>query len=96
VTTALERMAQRYVWWTPPEKVISDDLDYLIAQVMDTGTWEDIGRVAELFGVDRFKDIYVSSHGRRLSPQSKSFWAVRLNLPCAPAFERSFGGVPDV
>jgi len=48
----IKRMAQRYVWWQPPEVSVSDP-QRVIAQVMDVGTLEDIQALAEAFGETR-------------------------------------------
>jgi len=44
-TILMKRMAQRYIWWRPPEAPVEDPRR-VIAQVMDVGTYEDIQELA--------------------------------------------------
>jgi hypothetical protein len=91
-TATLEALARSYVWWTPPDRVVREDLDYLIAQVMDLGTWEDIARLRSIVGNSRFVEVYTSPHGKRLSARSRAFWSARLGVPLAVPTGRSIPG----
>ena len=41
------RLAAKYVWWTPPDIVVSEGMYRLVANVMEMGTWEDASALIE-------------------------------------------------
>ncbi|MTJ80507.1 MAG: hypothetical protein F8N37_05750 [Telmatospirillum sp.] len=77
-------LAARYVWWNPPEKVLSDQLDKLTVNVMEMGTWEDAGALLAEIGRDRFLAVLKAPPAGAISSKSLAFWHYRLGLPGDP------------
>ena len=44
----LVRLARKYIWWTDPVEIITNNLPRLVASVMELGTWEDAEELREL------------------------------------------------
>jgi hypothetical protein len=51
------RLAAKYVWWTPPDVVVSEGMPRLVANVMEIGTWEDAAALVECVGPDLFREV---------------------------------------
>lgn len=88
----LERLAARYVWWSPPERTVNENLPRLIAAVMEMGTWEDASEMERLVGVDSIVGVLDAPPAGVLSAKSLAFWHARLGRigdPPVPA--RRFG-----
>ena len=54
------RLAAKYVWWTPPDIVVSEGTSRLVANVMEMGTWEDASALIECVGIDLFREVLKS------------------------------------
>ena len=50
-------LAAKYVWWTPPDVVVSEGMPRLVASVMEMGTWEDAATLVECVGPDLFREV---------------------------------------
>jgi len=85
-------LAAKYVWWNPPEAVVTKQLDKLTANVMEMGTWEDANVLLAKIGQDRFLAILKSPPPGGISSKSLAFWHHRFGLPGAPprATKRAF------
>lgn len=81
----LTALAQRYVWWSPPERTLQSNMSRLVAQVMEMGTWDDANELLAILGPDAFVDVLRSPPPGILSPRSWSFWHLRLGLGEPPA-----------
>ena len=94
----MNRMAQRYIWWQPPEAPVADP-HRVIAQVMDIGTFEDIQALAGVVGKNTL--IRVLKHARPgwFRPRSWAFWHTALGLATAcripPIPSRRPDALPD-
>lgn len=80
----LLQIAERYVWWSAPDKTLSENLPRLIAQVMEMGTWEDAHELLALVGREAFIDVLRDPPAGVFSPKSWTFWHVRLDMGQAP------------
>jgi len=67
------RLAAKYVWWTPPDIVVSEGMSRLVANVMEMGTWEDGTALIECVGVDAFKEVLKSPPAGVISNRSLAF-----------------------
>jgi hypothetical protein len=88
----LERLAERYVWWSPPERTVNENLPRLIAAVMEMGTWKDASEMERLVGPDAIASVLDAPPSGVLSAKSLAFWHARLGRvgdPPIPA--RRFG-----
>jgi hypothetical protein len=80
----LQRLAATYLWWSPPEKVISENLERLAASVMELGTWDDANKLLDAVGPETFVSVLESPPPGVLSDKSLAFWHYRLGRPGAP------------
>jgi len=74
----LLQLAARYVWWTPPDIVVSDGMSDLVANVMELGTWEDACALVDCVGADVFREILKAPPSGAISDKSLAFWHYRL------------------
>ena len=72
------RLAAKYVWWTPPDVVVSEGMSRLVANVMEMGTWEDACALIECVGIDLFREVLRSPPAGVISDRSLAFWHYRL------------------
>ena len=72
------RLAAKYVWWTPPNVVVSEEVPRLVANVMELGTWEDASTLIECVGTGPFMDVLRSPPAGVVSDRSLAFWHYRL------------------
>lgn len=84
----LRRLAHRYIWWQGPEEA-SRDPRRVIAQVMDSGTLEDIHRVAAAVGERALADVLSHARPGWFRPKSWAFWHIALGVSKG-------GGIPPV
>lgn len=82
------RLAAKYVWWTPPDIVVSDGMSRLVANVMEMGTWEDASALIECVGIDMLREVLKSPPVGVISNRSLAFWHYRLGGHGAPPKSR--------
>jgi transcriptional regulator with XRE-family HTH domain len=75
----MKRMAQRYIWWQPPEASVADPRR-IIAQVMDIGTIEDIQALARAIGRNTLTGVLQQARPGWFRPRSWAFWHTALGL----------------
>jgi len=94
----MKRMAQRYIWWQPPEASVRDPRRVL-AQVMDVGTLEDIQAMAEVVGSDTLIAVLKHAGPGWFRPRSWAFWHTALGLATSgrvpPIPSRRSDALPD-
>ena len=78
----MKRMAQRYVWWQPPEASVADPRR-VIAQVMDVGTIEDIHALAREVGRNTLIGVLKQARPGWFRPRSWTFWHIALGRTTA-------------
>ena len=84
----LLRLADKYVWWTPPDGVVSEGIPRLVASVMELGTWEDANELLRLLGKDVFIAVLEAPPAGAVSAKSLAFWHVRLGMKGPPPTPR--------
>ena len=72
------RLAAKYVWWTPPEVVVSEGMARLVANVMEMGTWEDASTLIDCVGPAPFLEVLKSPPPGVISDRSLAFWHYRF------------------
>jgi hypothetical protein len=88
----LQRLAQRYIWWTPPERVVADGMARLVAQVMELGTWEDANALIACVGEAPLLAVLDDPPAGVISDKSLAFWHIRLGRAGErPRARRRFG-----
>ena len=75
----MNRMAQRYIWWQPPDVSVADPRR-VIAQVMDVGTFEDIQALAKAVGRTTLTGVLKQARPGWFRPRSWAFWHTALGL----------------
>ena len=94
----MKRMAQRYIWWQPPEASVRDPRR-VIAQVMDVGTLEDIQSLAEAVGRNTLFGVLEFARPGWFRPRSWAFWHTTLGRTSAgripPIPSRRTDALPD-
>lgn len=85
----LERLAARYVWWTPPARTVDDNMARLVAAVMEMGTWEDANEMEYLVGTDVISGVLDDPPLGVLSMKSLTYWHARLDRHGDPVPPRS-------
>lgn len=80
----LLKLAAKYVWWNPPDQVVKNQIDRLVANVMELGTWEDSNRLLAAVGSERFVSVLRSPPPGVISARSLAFWHCRLGLAGDP------------
>ena len=78
-SSEMRRLAAKYVWWTPPDVVLSEGMSRLIANVMEMGTWEDACALIECVGIDLFREVLKFPPTGVISDRSLAFWHYRLD-----------------
>jgi hypothetical protein len=87
----LADLAARYIWWRdaqPPSE------DRIIAQVMNLGTYDDVGRLEASYAPQELRAVMLRAQPGWISARSWSFWRARLAragggcLPEAPPRRR--------
>jgi hypothetical protein len=86
--SSILRSRTKYVWWTPPDIVVSEGMSRLVANVMEMGTWEDASALIECVGVDLFIEVLKSPPAGVISDRSLAFWHYRLGRHGAPPRSR--------
>jgi hypothetical protein len=74
----LERLASRYIWWTPPERTVTENLPRLVAAVMEMGTWDDAHELRSIVGDRAIAEVLDAPPAGVLSARSLAFWHARL------------------
>ena len=94
----MNRMAQRYIWWQPPDVSVADPRR-VIAQVMDVGTFEDIQALAKAVGRPTLTGVLKQARPGWFRPRSWAFWHTALGLATAgripPIPSRRPDALPD-
>lgn len=85
----LREAAARYIWWDTPDVALRRPLR-VVAQVMDTGDFEDIVRLMSVLGRTPFREAIAKAEPGWFSPRAWHYWHYRLGL--APLG----GPVPDL
>jgi hypothetical protein len=82
-------LAQRYVWWQPPEETLAD-VPRLLQQIMQLGTPNDYAAAVELWGREAFRAALLAAPPGVLDDRSWAFWRRHFGLPEAPPRARTF------
>jgi transcriptional regulator with XRE-family HTH domain len=91
----MKRMAQRYIWWQPPEASLADPRR-VIAQVMDIGTLEDIQALAMAVGRNTLISVLKHAQPGWFRPKSWAFWHTALGRTTASRIPPIPSRRPDV
>jgi hypothetical protein len=75
----LHEFAARYIWWKTTEEAIHYP-DRILAQVMNIGTYEDLGRLIATFPVSELRSILMQAEPGWFTERSWAFWHVRFGL----------------
>ena len=85
----LMRVAQRLIWWEPPELALTNHRRFL-AQVMNIGTWTDIKLVAHIVGESAFEAILIDPPPGVFTARRWNYWHVRFGKLPLPELPKRF------
>ena len=81
-------LAKELLWWQPPEVSLANPRRFL-AQVMTLGTWDEVKRVKQIFGIAALKDVLVSAQAGVFDARSWAYWHAVFGLAEVPLPQRS-------
>ena len=81
---AARKLAQKYVWWQPPEKTLADRKLFL-AQIMTLGTVKDVRWMLAVTSADELCAVLRDPPIGTFNGRSWNFWHLRLGMAPAPA-----------
>ncbi len=86
VTSDLHHLAEKYVWWESPDRVVARR-ELLLCQLMQLGTWPDVRLARRLFGDQAFIDVLAKAPPGILDLKSWVYWHrfFGLEVPPLPA-----------
>jgi hypothetical protein len=76
-TAELLRVAQRVIWFEPPEQALADPVRFLV-HVMVLGTVEDLRALRGIVGKDDYREALEEAPPGIFDPRSWAYW----NLIC--------------
>ena len=71
--------ARRYIWWETPEKAIAYP-QRILAQVMNIGVLEDMGKIIELFSQIDLINVLNTAEIGQFNGRSWCFWHNKFSL----------------
>ena len=90
MTKDLKMLCQRYVWWETPEWACKHPT-ILLANLMNTGTWEDIQLARKLLSDPLLKQALLEAPPGYFSYRSWDYWHLKFGLtPIPPLPKRNF------
>lgn len=75
--TYLLQMSKKYIWWQDAE-VSMQFPNYIIARVMNMGTWEDICALVKFFSYDRLREVLTTAEAGQFNARSWHYWHYKL------------------
>jgi hypothetical protein len=79
----VETWAKKYVWWETPERALARR-ELLLCQMMQLGTWDDVGKARRLFGDAAFKEALEHAPAGVLDAKSWRYWHLFFDLAPRP------------
>jgi hypothetical protein len=90
----LRDFASRYIWWKSAQEAMLFP-ERILAQVMNLGTYADLGRLCTIFPVEALRQVVDHAEPGWFNERSWVFWQYRLGLvagdtPLPPLPARTF------
>lgn len=79
MTSLIERLAARYIWWQDPREAALQPRR-VIARVMELGDYADVEALDDAVGDDALRAALQSAEAGEFSPRSWHYWHYRLGL----------------
>ncbi|MFA7234926.1 MAG: hypothetical protein WC076_12535 [Terrimicrobiaceae bacterium] len=80
-------LAEKYVWWKPPDEVLRQP-EFFLGHVMNRATWEDQGLLERYFPAVRLRAVLREAEAGIFDPASWHYWHYRLGWTDVPALPR--------
>ncbi len=74
----MDELARRYVWWKPPAQTLERPA-YLLCQLMQLGTYDDVRAAMTVVGEAAFREALDTAPPGVLDERSWNFWHLRLH-----------------
>ncbi len=84
----LRELAVKYIWWQTAKESLAYPLR-IAAQVMNIGDYDDVQKLARLFGDDFLRSVIAHAEIGQFSERSWHYWHYRLGLA-------QLGSVPEM
>lgn len=81
--------ARRYIWWKTPEEALAYP-QKILAQVMNIGVLEDMGKLLDFFPPEPLIEILNSAEAGQFNERSWCFWHNKFSLEAPPMPSRKF------
>ncbi len=78
-SSLLSKLATDYIWWKTPAEAMEFP-ERVVAQVMNTGTFEDASRMAQALGDDCLRAVLQRAEAGQFNGRSWHYWHYRLGL----------------
>ena len=75
--------ARRYIWWETPEEAMEFP-QRILAQIMNIGILEDMGKVMEIFSQIELTSVLTTAEAGQFNERSWYFWHNRFSLETPP------------
>jgi hypothetical protein len=79
----LESLARRTIWWKPPTEALQDKRR-LLAQIMSSGTWDDVQSAKRFWPPNDFVEVLKSPPPGVFDARSWAYWHLVLMIQPAP------------
>ncbi len=80
----LRDFASRYIWWKPVQEALLFP-ERILAQVMNLGTYADLGRLVTAFTLAEVRHVVLHAEPGWFNEHSWAFWHYRLGLATSDA-----------
>lgn len=88
-------MAQRVIWFEPPEVALADPIR-LVAYAMAKSTPEDMDLILQHIGQDGLREAIENAPPGIIDPRSWAYWNLMADIePALPMPQRRFGEKGD-
>ena len=71
--------ATRYIWWKTPHEALLYP-ERILAQVMNLGIYEDLGRLLNAFTIEELRQVIVNAEPGWFNERSWAFWHYHLGM----------------
>ncbi len=75
----LKQLARKYIWWKTPDEAVATP-QYVIAQMMNIGDYDDVQKLASQVGDNVLSDALLHAEAGQFNERSWAYWHYPLGL----------------